>query len=594
MKKVILILSVVVSLFSSENEYISYKIIYELIGGFLLFSIAGIYWNRKMAQEISKRKIVETEMKNTQIALEEAKQNIENITNTITDFIFYKDLNLRYVGANQAFCDFIGFSKEELIGKTDFDIFPQEVAAAINSVDKELLQTSQSSYFEEEVPNAQGEILNLKTQKHVLRSSSGRVYGMVGSITDITKLKQLESKMKNSQERFELAYDAANLGLWDWDVKEDKLFTNDNWSTMLGYKPDTFSDTVEKWTSLVHPDDIEKAYELITQHMEGKTELYHCAHRLKGKNGEWIWIDDIGKVSQRDKDGNPIRFTGVHININESKRLSEALEKSKNKIEEINKHTRDSIKFASLIQSALIPDKALFKNYFKDYFAIWKPKDIVGGDIYFFEELKAKEECLLMVIDCTGHGVPGAFVTMLVKAIERQIVSKIKHSGEVVSPANFLSVFNKSMKQLLKQESIDSISNAGFDAGIIYYNKKEKFIKYAGAEISLLYVEDKELRVIKGSRYSVGYKKCDIDYEYAEHTIDVKEGMQFYLTTDGYLDQNGGEKGFCFGKKRFHNIIKEHHSETLVDQQEIFLNKLTEYQGNEETNDDITLVSFKI
>ncbi|NOQ30861.1 MAG: transporter substrate-binding domain-containing protein [Helicobacteraceae bacterium] len=297
-------------------------------------------------------------------------------------------------------------------------------------------------------------------------------------------------------------------------------------------------------------------------------------------------VDFIFSVTAAKLPGNEGLKSAVFTNITE-------MENAKLEIEEINKHTRDSIEYASLIQSALIPDNTLFRNYFQDYFTVWQPKDTVGGDVYLFEELR-EEECLLMVIDCTGHGVPGAFVTMLVKAIERQITAQINNSDEVVSPAKILSIFNRNMKQLLKQETSDSISNAGFDGGIIYYNKKDKIIKFAGAETPLFYVENDELKIIKGNRYSVGYKKCTMDYEYKEHSIDVKEGMQFYLTTDGYLDQNGGEKGFPFGKKKFSNILKEHYTEIMSKQEDIFLNKLAQYQGDWDRNDDVTFVAFKI
>jgi serine phosphatase RsbU (regulator of sigma subunit) len=292
--------------------------------------------------------------------------------------------------------------------------------------------------------------------------------------------------------------------------------------------------------------------------------------------------------------------TGKHFMVLDAlshliNRVISELNESKLEIEEINKHTRESIEYASLIQSALIPDNALFKNNFQDNFTIWQPKDIVGGDIYLFEELRDKDECLLMVIDCTGHGVPGAFVTMLVKAIERQIVAKINSDLTIdVSPAWILSYFNRTMKTLLKQESKDSISNAGFDGGIIYYNKKDKILKYAGAETALFYVENDELKTMKGNRYSVGYKKCAMDYEYKEHTVEVKERMQFYLTTDGYLDQNGGDKSFPFGKKRFQNIITENHQQSFDKQKEVFIDTLKTYQGNEERNDDVTLVGFRI
>ena len=271
------------------------------------------------------------------------------------------------------------------------------------------------------------------------------------------------------------------------------------------------------------------------------------------------------------------------------------LEMTKKAIEEMHKHTRDSIHFASLIQKALVPLDGALDPYFKDNFVIWQPKDIVGGDIYLFETLRNEDECLLMCIDCTGHGVPGAFVTMIVKAIEKEIVSKLrKHPEFDISPAKIMEYFNKTMKKLLRQETSDSLSNAGFDGGIIYYNKQNQILKFAGAETPLFYVEDGKVNIIKGNRYSVGYKKCDIGYEYKETILEVKEGMKFYITTDGYLDQNGGNKGFPFGKKRFKKIIEENYIKPMKEQREIFLKEWQEYKGKNEQNDDITVVGLEI
>ena len=307
-------------------------------------------------------------------------------------------------------------------------------------------------------------------------------------------------------------------------------------------------------------------------------------HKVKITMGESEFIFSVSAVVLDKKEGIKL---AVFTNITEQ-------EKAKLELESAHKQTQDSIEYASLIQSTLIPDNKVFESYFRDYFILWEPKDTVGGDIYLFESLRNDDECLLMIVDCTGHGVPGAFVTMLVKAIERQIISEIKHTDKVVSPATLMSIFNANMKHLLKQENSDSISNAGFDGGILYYNKKEQIIKYAGANIPLLYIEDAELKSIQADKYSVGYKKCKLDYEYTEHTINVHEGMQFYLTTDGYVDQNGGEKGFPFGKRKFENIIKEHYRKQMSDQKEVFIKVLDEYQGVEERNDDITLIGLKI
>ena len=275
------------------------------------------------------------------------------------------------------------------------------------------------------------------------------------------------------------------------------------------------------------------------------------------------------------------------------------LKLNRDDLEAAHKHTRESIEYASLIQRAVLPENNLFREYFKDYFAIWHPKDMVGGDIYFFEELRHKDECLLFFIDCTGHGVPGAFVTMLVKAVEKQIISKILTNPDMdVSPAWIMGYFNNSLKKLLKQENAESVSNAGWDGGIIYYNKKDMIIKFCGAETPLFFVDTTgKINMVKGNRYSVGYKKCKMDYEYKESILQVREGMKFYCTTDGYLDQNGGEKDFPFGKTRFKNIIKNYHNEPMTEQQKIFLSEMKKYEDmipNNDRNDDMTLIGFTI
>jgi serine phosphatase RsbU (regulator of sigma subunit) len=271
------------------------------------------------------------------------------------------------------------------------------------------------------------------------------------------------------------------------------------------------------------------------------------------------------------------------------------LERMNKELEELYKHTKDSIDFASLIQRAMVPIEEDMKNYFKDEFAIWLPKDIVGGDVWSFESLRNKDECLLMVIDCTGHGVPGAFVTMIVKAIEREIVSKLqKHKEFDISPAIILEYFNKTMKKLLKQDNEMCFSNAGFDGCVIYYNRREQILKFAGANIPLFYVEDNKVKMLKGDRYSVGYKQCDFNHKYKEKILNVKEGMKFYVSTDGYIDQIGGEKDFPFGKKRFQKLIEQYHNKPMEEQKKIFLDKWEEYKGNYEQVDDITLIGFEI
>ena len=571
-------------------EKVDYSLLYKVGAGAFSLILMFVFWNRKMSKEIQKRKKAEAKIK-------ESQARLSTLFNASPDSITIVDKNGIYVDCNNATLEMFGIAKkEDFVGSSPELYSPERQASGELSMN--MVKEKVSAVIKHGPQHFEWIHKRIDTQKvfeaEVLMSSvmlDGEPY-MYGIIRDITSRKELESKIKDSQQQLELAYDAANLGLWDWYTKEDKIITNDNWYTMLGYEAIPSPISLEKWIELVHPDDLPRALALVKEHMEGKKEIYHDIHRLKGANGKWIWINTFGKVSQRDKDGNPIRFLGVNINIDESKRLSNALEESKKEIEAINKHTRDSIEYASLIQHSLIPEQDIFSKYFQDSFAIWHPKDIVGGDIYLMEEI-SEDEVLLMVIDCTGHGVPGAFVTMLVKAIERQIVANIDNQ-ESKSPAKMLAIFNKDIKHLLKQEDDESISNAGFDGAIVYYNKKDKIIRYAGSNTPFYYYQDKKMNMIKADRHSIGYKKSDANYEFKEHEIDVSQETQVFISTDGYFDQCGGEKGFPFGKKKFIKMIEENIDKSMIDKQEILLSELEKYEAGADRNDDVTVVGIKI
>ncbi len=264
------------------------------------------------------------------------------------------------------------------------------------------------------------------------------------------------------------------------------------------------------------------------------------------------------------------------------------------KIELIHKQTRDSIEYSANIQKALLPKAHAMDDFFDDSFTIWQPKDTVGGDIYLFETLRHKDEALLMVIDCTGHGVPGAFVTMIVKAIAKEIVAKLIKSDFDINPAIIMQYFNKHMRILLRQDEKESFANAGFDGGIMYVNKKENIIRYAGSNTPLFVVQGETLNVIKSDKESIGYKKSNPDYIFTLHEINVTQETKIYITTDGYLDQTGGEKGFLFGKKRFSKLIHYAHAKECFEQKKIFENSFDAYRGQNEVKDDRTLIAFKL
>ena len=262
-------------------------------------------------------------------------------------------------------------------------------------------------------------------------------------------------------------------------------------------------------------------------------------------------------------------------------------------LREKNRQITSSIKYASLIQRALIPRQEDFQTFFEQHLIIYEPRDTVGGDLYLLELLPSRKECLVWMIDCTGHGVAGAFVTMLAKAIERQLTAKIISTDEEVSPARLLGVMNRSLKHLLRQEDASAVSNAGFDAALLYLNYETGKAVFAGAQLPLFYIDNGRVIMIKGNRQSIGYTSSVSDYLFNDHEITLKPGMIFYLATDGYWDQNGGPKDFPMGRRKFKKLLTEIYTLSFHQQKSRIEETLREWQGDNERNDDVTVMGLQ-
>jgi serine phosphatase RsbU (regulator of sigma subunit) len=276
----------------------------------------------------------------------------------------------------------------------------------------------------------------------------------------------------------------------------------------------------------------------------------------------------------------------------ELKELNENLEKKVEiRTEElalINQKMQENIRYASLIQNSILPQEKELKSFFQDSFILWEPKDIVGGDIYFFQQLN-EDEALLFIVDCTGHGVSGAFVTMLVKAMQEQLLLVFENKD--LKPNTILEYFEKTFQKLLRQKNTNT--NVGFDAAVLYCNKATKKILFSGANIALYYTLHNQIFTKKPSRHTIGYNTSQETYSYKKMEIQFEDNMTFYLTTDGYIDQNGGNKGFPFGKQRFFSLLEQSSHTPLNKQKQLFMETLQSYQKDEERNDDITVIAFK-
>ncbi|WP_157198664.1 PAS domain-containing sensor histidine kinase [Methanohalophilus mahii] len=161
--------------------------------------------------------------------------------------------------------------------------------------------------------------------------------GYLVHVQDITKRKQAEEKVRQSEERLELALKGTRAGIWDWDVQTGKTYFDERWAEIVGYNPDELKPDIQTWIDLTHPKDYKRAEELLNKHFAGETENYECQLRMKHKNGHWVWIEDRGRVVEWSRDGKPKRMTGTHIDITDRKMAENAIIQSKVLAEQANR-----------------------------------------------------------------------------------------------------------------------------------------------------------------------------------------------------------------------------------------------------------------
>lgn len=263
---------------------------------------------------------------------------------------------------------------------------------------------------------------------------------------------------------------------------------------------------------------------------------------------------------------------------------TQALESANREMAAAQKKIGDSIDYASLIQRAILPDRQLQASLGEHHFVLWKPRDVVGGDFYIYRE--GPVDSLIGVVDCAGHGVPGALMTMLALAAIDHAIDSVKSHD----PAAILRETDHVMRGMLGQEEFTHSLATNMDAGLVRVDHPRKLLHFSGAKISLFASDGSEVREFKGARRAIGDKRQG-DYQDVE--IPMEAGWTYYLCTDGFLDQAGGEHGFGFGNSRFADLLRHHARRPLAEQADVFAATLAQYQGEQPQRDDITILSFR-
>ncbi|TAH20792.1 MAG: GAF domain-containing protein [Cytophagales bacterium] len=277
----------------------------------------------------------------------------------------------------------------------------------------------------------------------------------------------------------------------------------------------------------------------------------------------------------------------------EVKAQAEILTSTNKELDSKNQAITASINYAQRIQSAMLPLDEDFKKYFSEYFVFFRPRDIVSGDFYWLREKNGK--VIVAAVDCTGHGVPGAFMSLISEAKLDEVVN----TNEVITADEVLNQLNIGIKASLQQEETNN--RDGMDMALCIIDKQAKTMEYAGAGNPLIYVQNDDednpkLHYIKADIYPIGGFNKSMAHDFKKHLIDISTPTTFYIFSDGFQDQFGGSEKRKFMTKRFRELLFELHSKPMDVQKQLIGETLESWmaEGNSPQIDDILVMGFRV
>lgn len=279
-----------------------------------------------------------------------------------------------------------------------------------------------------------------------------------------------------------------------------------------------------------------------------------------------------------------IIFGIIYYSYIQKKKMTVSLKKQKNKIAFQNKEITDSIKYAKKIQTSVLPDEKILNNFITDYFIFFKPKDIVSGDFYWMND--KKDKLILSVADCTGHGVPGAFMSMLAISSLNQIVNEYG----ITSTSEILNRLRVNIIQALKQKGEDNEIDDGLDISICSINKNDYSFEFAGANSSIYLIKSNNFVEFKGDKMPIGYYLNMKDF--SSKSLQLSKGDKIYLFSDGYIDQFGGAEGKKYKSGAFRKLITEIKNYPMEEQKKVISKTFYEWKGNYDQIDDVLIMGI--
>ena len=494
---------------------------------------------------------------------------LENASEVIT--IYEEDESIRYISPSVE--SILGYGQKEMIGKSDID----KVHPDHRETFKELFRKMKASPDEKvtvqyEYRAKDGSFMWIESTGTNCMSNQA-IHGFILNSRDITERRRAEQEQRMRSKMQALSENS--LDLITRLEGESISYINPVIEEYTGKKPSFFLNRKVQETDL--DKSILEGWLKVVEEVNATNEKASAELDFSSEMGKRVM--QVNAIPEFDESNKLESVLVVSHDITERKMIE--LE-----IQNKNKKITESINYAKRIQNAILPNSRVISKALPDSFILYKPRDVVSGDFPWFVQIK--EEIFIAAVDCTGHGVPGALLSL----IGYFLLNDIVRSRKITEPGKILDLLDEGVTTTLRQDE-DSTTKDGMDIALCKININTREVEYAGAHRPLYIMKKGMMEEVKGNKFPIGGGIFKNQTNFTNTKINLEKGDSIYFSSDGFPDQFGGPEGRKFGPKKVREIIEQVHTLPMPDAMATFDQQWENWRGETKQTDDVLLIGIK-
>lgn len=529
-----------------------------------------------------------SDIKQAEDNLKQSEYKYRSLVENLGEGIAIVDFEENFIFANPALNKIFGIEENSIIGKNLKDFVSMQQFEQVKK-QTALRKQNEQSIYELEIIQPSGNKRTLVITATPQHDSNNLPLATLGIFQDITERKQLMDELKISEAKYRSLAQNLGEGIAITDFNETFIYANPAAEKIFGVEPNgLIGKNIREFCS---EKEFTRIISETQKRKKGEKSVYEIEIIRKNNENRTIVIT---ATPQYNNEGEVIETHGIFLDVTEKNILMQELrtakenaEKAYEIIESKNKNITDSIEYAKGIQQAIFPSEDMMEIFFPESFILYITKDIVSGD---FPWISFKDNInYVAAVDCTGHGVPGAFMSIMGTTLLNQAINE----HNLVTPADILEDINKSIHKMI-QNAPGSVFSDGMDIALVSIDYSTKKIQFAGAFRPLFLYRNGELEQINGDVCPIGYYHHQGIAKFTNNVIDFNFGDTIYIFSDGYVHQFGGPKGKKFMLKQFkENLTNVQHMD-MMQQKEVLCSQWHQWKGNYEQVDDVLIIGIRL